>query len=63
MNVKLTLALFYVQQERSSAWRSKDAPPREDRFRDAPRDRDRGEREGGFRDRDRDRFAPRRDER
>uniref|UniRef100_A0A2A4K4I4 Eukaryotic translation initiation factor 3 subunit A n=1 Tax=Heliothis virescens TaxID=7102 RepID=A0A2A4K4I4_HELVI len=49
--------------ERSSTWRSKDGPPREDRFRDAPRDRDRGEREGGFRDRDRDRYPPRRDDR
>ncbi|CAH0696663.1 unnamed protein product [Spodoptera exigua] len=52
--------------ERSSTWRSKDGPPREDRYRDAPRDRDR---EGGFRDRDRfparrdDRDGPRRDDR
>ncbi|XP_046963681.1 eukaryotic translation initiation factor 3 subunit A [Vanessa cardui] len=59
--------------ERSSAWRSKDGPPRDDRrgeirrddrrddrFRDPPRDRERGDRDGF---RDRDRFPPRRDDR
>ncbi|XP_047538496.1 eukaryotic translation initiation factor 3 subunit A isoform X1 [Vanessa atalanta] len=59
--------------ERSSAWRSKDGPPRDDRrgevrrddrrddrFRDPPRDRERTDRDGF---RDRDRFPPRRDDR
>ncbi|XP_028173592.1 eukaryotic translation initiation factor 3 subunit A-like isoform X4 [Ostrinia furnacalis] len=51
--------------ERPSAWRSKDGPPRDDRFRDGPRrdDRDgprRDDRDGPRRD---DRDGPRRDDR
>ncbi|CAH2229456.1 jg20844 [Pararge aegeria aegeria] len=51
--------------ERSSAWRSKDAPRddrRDDRDRFPPRRDERTDREG-FRDRERDRFPPRRDDR